>query len=126
MVGTQERFAKDVYFNDPADGRPESNCNATGRYLLWAVNGVTYRWERTPVAHMVYYDIRPESLTEKRGYFKVKKGDVIDIVIQNYPACNKVYFIFYAVFTYLKHRSIASLQEFLHLLAMFVFMSNVP
>ena len=39
---------------------------------------------------MVYYDIRPETFTEQRGYFKIKSGDVIDIVIQDYPACNQV------------------------------------
>ena len=90
MVGTQERFAKGESYNDPATGRPENSCNATGRQLLWATNGVTYQWETTPVAHMVYYDIRPETFTEQRGYFKIKSGDVIDIVIQDYPACNQV------------------------------------
>ena len=89
MVGTEEIFERGESFHDPAIGRPENRCNDTGQ-LLWATNGATYHWETTPVAHMVYYDIRPETFTEQRGYFKIKSGDVIDIVIQNYPACHQV------------------------------------
>ena len=91
MLGTQERFdwSGGSTSNDP-NSRPEDNCNATGRQLRWAVNRTTYKWENTPVLHMVYYGVRPETLTEDRGYYKIKSGDVIDIVIQNYPACNQV------------------------------------
>ncbi len=92
LVGTQQRFewSKGVTYNDPSKSRPEDNCNATGRALRWALNGVSYKYENTPIAHMVYYGIRPETFTEKRGYYKINQGDVIDVIIQNYPGCNRV------------------------------------
>ena len=92
MLGTQERFewTAGSQRNDPGSP-PEDSCNSTGRHLRWAVNRVSYKWENTPVVHMVYYDVRPDTLTEDRGYYKISSGDVIDIVVQNYPACNKVW-----------------------------------
>eukprot|EP00794_Sanderia_malayensis_P006294 gene6294-7016_t len=93
MVGTQERFQweQGVGHHDHNRSKPEQNCNAAGgRNLRWAVNGVSYRWERTPVAHMLYYRIRTSMFTENRGYYHINQGDVIDIIIQNYPACNQV------------------------------------
>ena len=92
MVGTQERFdlRHDIAYNDPREGRPENNCNPSGKYLRWAINGASYMWEDTPVLHMTYYGIRTNTFTEDRGYYKISNGDIIDIVIQNYPACNQV------------------------------------
>ena len=91
MLGTQERFEwrAGVQYHDPAIP-PEDYCYSTGRNMRWAVNRVSYKWENTPVVHMVYYDVRPDTMTEKRGYYTIESGDVIDIVVQNYPACNKV------------------------------------
>ena len=92
LLGTQERFLwkyKETAHNHSIR-RPEEYCNATDRRMRWALNGVTYQWENTPVAHMAYFQIRQNTLTENRGYFKIDHGDIIDIIIQNYPACNEV------------------------------------
>ena len=91
MLGTQERYdwSSGVQYNNPMIP-PEDNCNSTGRRLRWAVNRVSYKWETTPVLHMVYFNLAPNTMTEERGYFKINSGDVIDIVVQNYPACNRV------------------------------------
>ena len=92
LLGTQERYR--WKYGEAANNhsilRPEQHCNATDRHLRWAMNGVTYQWENTPVAHMAYYGIRENTMTESRGYYKLNDGDVIDIIIQNYPACNEV------------------------------------
>ena len=108
LFGTQERFLWKYgeTVNNHSIRRPEQSCNATDRHLRWAMNGVTYRWESTPVAHIVYYDIRQNTLTESRGYYKINHGDVIDVILQNYPACNQVnsrlsfYFIFISFLIY--------------------------
>lgn len=102
LLGTQERFLwkNGEAGNNHSISRPERNCNSTERHLRWAMNGITYQWENTPVAHMVYYGIRKDTLTEKRGYYKINGGDVIDIVIQNYPACNEVSFYHFSVYFY--------------------------
>ena len=93
LLGTQERFLwkhKETAHNHSIR-RPEQYCNATNRHMRWALNGVTYQWENTPVAHMAYFQIRENTLTENRGYFKIDHGDIIDVIIQNYPACNQVW-----------------------------------
>ena len=91
MLGTQERYdwSSGVQYNNHMIP-PEDNCNSTGRHLRWAVNRVSYKWETTPVLHMVYFNLAQHTMTEERGYFKINSGDVIDIVVQNYPACNRV------------------------------------
>ena len=91
MLVTQEQFdlSGGSTSHDPKS-RPEDNCNYTGTYGRYAVNRMSYQWENTPVLHMVYYGVRPETLTEDRGYYKIKGGDVIDIVVQNYPTCFQV------------------------------------
>ncbi|XP_065067142.1 uncharacterized protein LOC135692771 isoform X2 [Rhopilema esculentum] len=92
LMGTQERFRwkQGESFNDHRVKKPWQNCDATDKHLRWALNGITYKWENTPVAHMMYYNIRTNSLNESRGYYTISQGDVIEIIIQNYPACNKV------------------------------------
>ena len=93
LLGTQERFRWKYQetANNHSIRRPEEYCNATGRHLRWALNGVSYQWENTPVAHMVYFGIKQNTMTENRGYYKINNGEVIDIIIQNYPACNEVF-----------------------------------
>lgn len=105
LLGTQERFSWKTgeAYHDHNLKRPEQYCNATDRHLRWAMNGASYKFENTPVAHMIHYGIRKDSLTEKRGYYKINHGNVVDVVIQNYPACDQVSFyclVYFLLFSF--------------------------
>eukprot|EP01062_Namystynia_karyoxenos_P026377 TRINITY_DN204_c1_g3_i1.p1 TRINITY_DN204_c1_g3~~TRINITY_DN204_c1_g3_i1.p1 ORF type:complete len:749 (+),score=200.83 TRINITY_DN204_c1_g3_i1:95-2341(+) len=107
LLGTQERFDLDKgsAANGPATAganglwisdqggdagsdRPENSCG--DGYLLWGVRRRSYRYEPTPPLHMLYYGVGAERLTEDRGYYQITRGEVYDVVLQNYPACNQV------------------------------------
>lgn len=89
LLGTQERFSVGSQKNI---ANPEDNCDSAGntKTLHWAVDRVTYQTEQdTPVAIAAFQGIT-NTFTSDRGYIAVKMGEVVDLVMQNYPACNGV------------------------------------
>jgi len=50
----------------------------------------SFKLPTTPALLSLYYGINSETLTEETGYYFLERDGVYDIVIQNYPACNKV------------------------------------
>jgi hypothetical protein len=73
------------------DESPQCKCKEDG-YLRWAVGRKTFvGMHGTPLLHSMYWKTNEKSEAEElenMGIYKLVKGQVYDIVLQNYPACN--------------------------------------
>lgn len=104
FLNTQERFVEGVHDHTPSSDssglgigddlleKPQCFCSSdpSAGYLKWAVNRRTFKNPKTPLLQELYYGLetRSEAELEKIGMYRIEKGKVYDVVLQNYPACN--------------------------------------
>jgi len=102
MLSTQERMDHTATYNGvpsvndltvaiggPGD-RPQDNCDSAGntKNLRWLLGRRSWMGSNTPTLASLYFDINRDQISEEHNYFAVDVGQVYDVVIQNYPACN--------------------------------------
>jgi L-ascorbate oxidase len=101
FLNTQERFVPPSVNNLPKQGDASGigigtnlaetpQCKCKDGFLKWAIDRKTFLNPSTPLLHSMYWNVNKESESEleNKGFYKLKKGKVYDIVLQNYPACN--------------------------------------
>lgn len=87
LLGTQERFADGSQKNGQM---PEDHCDTANntKALKWAINRVPFPHQHDKPVLLSAFLGETGTFTSDRGYIPVKRGDVLDVVLQNYPACN--------------------------------------
>ena len=101
FLNTQERFESPNVNNFPTGGddfglgignklEESPQCKCKDGFLKWAIDRKTFVNPKTPLLHSMYWKTneKSEEELENEGFYKLVKGQVYDIVLQNYPACN--------------------------------------